>query len=132
MQVLPLFFFITFSQHGCTGIDQFELPRGARDTIVYGKEELKILIEEALKNTERRGRDLAIQTCLFMVLSSITALRPSSLGPSNAKLKEKKKVSGAHSKKKLLLIFDSFLPLLTSKLILTVLSLSVVNSPSTT
>ncbi|PBK61496.1 hypothetical protein ARMSODRAFT_1025628 [Armillaria solidipes] len=55
-------------------VDGFELERSPGDKIMYGKEELKMLIEDVFKNTERRGRDLAIQNCRFMVLSSITGL----------------------------------------------------------
>ncbi|KAK0439206.1 hypothetical protein EV421DRAFT_1906205 [Armillaria borealis] len=83
--------FETLDNECSAWVDEFELERSPGDKIMYGKEELKILIEEALKNTGYRGRDLAIQNCLFMVLSAITGLRPSSFAPSDKKLKEKKK-----------------------------------------
>ncbi|PBK82494.1 hypothetical protein ARMGADRAFT_1141065 [Armillaria gallica] len=74
-----------------TAVTTSAVPLGRVDKIMYGEEELKMLIEVALKNTERRGRVLAIQNCLFMVLSAITGIRPSSFAPSDKKLKEKKK-----------------------------------------
>ncbi|KAK0231928.1 hypothetical protein EDD85DRAFT_956767 [Armillaria nabsnona] len=52
-------------------VDKFELERSRGDNLI--------------------GRDLAIQNCLFMVLSAITGLQPSSFAPSDKKLKEKKK-----------------------------------------
>ncbi|SJL13820.1 uncharacterized protein ARMOST_17268 [Armillaria ostoyae] len=58
------------------GVDKFKVQCSPSDKIVYDKEEVKMLIEEALKGTGRRGRDLAHTElsllCLFIVLSSIT------------------------------------------------------------
>ncbi|PBK69020.1 hypothetical protein ARMSODRAFT_1019030 [Armillaria solidipes] len=66
-------------------VDKFKVQRSPSDKIVYGREEVKMLIEEALNGTGRRGRDLAHTELSFY--SSLLHHRPFSFALSDKKLK---------------------------------------------
>jgi hypothetical protein len=49
----------------------------------FGIEELQLIIEQALEDTKLAGRASAIQRIAITIVSCMTGLRPSSLGPCN-------------------------------------------------
>lgn len=77
--------FETLDNDYCAWVDKFKVQRSPSDKIVYGKEEVKMLIEEALNGTGRRGRDLAHAELSFY--SSLLYHRPFSFALSDKKLK---------------------------------------------
>ncbi|KAF8192572.1 hypothetical protein BJ912DRAFT_1057922 [Pholiota molesta] len=62
-------------------VKEHDLERHLGEKIYYGKSELKLLIEEAFKNSKKSGRIVARQRVCILTFIFFTAVRPSSLAP---------------------------------------------------
>lgn len=72
-------------------VDDYNLPQGQRTKVYYGRWEVMLIIETALKMSTKSlvGEHLAcIQTCTILVMLLHTAVRPSTLSFSHPEFLE--------------------------------------------
>lgn len=89
-----------------TVIREFHLPRTRRKPMYYGRAEVQLLFEQALRGTVSTGRPVKIKDNAIMAMSMYTGVRPSSLTAPYTEYLDERRVST--------LAFSSALSLLRS------------------
>jgi hypothetical protein len=85
-----------------TVIQEYKLDRLTDERVRYGRKEVQLIIEEALKTSESSGRLVKIQLVCMILCSFYMGSRPSTLAASAKEFVEQGKVS--HST---MLVFQS-------------------------
>ncbi|KDQ54049.1 hypothetical protein JAAARDRAFT_409352 [Jaapia argillacea MUCL 33604] len=83
MDILANGLFTQLEQHVAKAVVDLDLDRHRGIKIFYGREEVQLLLEEAISNSVHNGRLVKIQHRCMLAISFITGVRPSTLGPSH-------------------------------------------------